>query len=297
VAYRFIEKHQRHFGTRWLLKRMGIFPNAYYNYLKQTKAAYHAKKSEICRKIKEIYHEFGGILGHRSMCVFLARNQIFLSKTTVHKYMNKELHLQCVCRRKRPGYKKGHAHKIFPNLLERNFVANKANQVWCTDFTYVFLTNGSMRYNCTIIDLYDRSVVASETGKWITSDLAILTLEKALHSQKRRPENLILHSDQGSQFTSVPFILYCRQRGITQSMSAAGCPYDNAPMERYYNTFKAELINRFNFRTDEELAHAVSEFAYVWYNQVRPHSYNNYRTPYEARYGLNQFRQLCYKNA
>ena len=297
MACRFIEKHQRHFGTRWLLKRMGIFPNAYYNYLKQAKAAYRAKKSEICRKIKDIYHEFGGILGYRSMRVFLARDQIFLSKTTVHKYMNKELHLQCACRRKRPGYKKGHAHRIFPNLLERNFVADKANQVWCADFTYVFLTNGSMRYNCTIIDLYDRSVVASETGKWITSDLAIMTLEKALHSQKKKPQNLILHSDQGSQFTSAQFILYCRQHGITQSMSAAGCPYDNAPMERYYNTFKAELINRFNFRTDEELTHAVSEFAYVWYNQVRPHSYNDYRTPYEARYGLNQFRQLCYKNA
>ena len=276
---------------------MGIFPNAYYNYLKRAKAAYRAKKSKICREIKSIYHEYGGIIGYRSMCVFLARKHIFLSKATVHKYMNKELHLQCVCHRKRPGYKKGHAHKIFPNLLNRNFVADKANQVWCTDFTYVFLTNGSMRYNCTIIDLYDRSVVASETGKWITSDLAIMALEKALHSQKKKPQNLILHSDQGSQFTSVQFTLYCLKHGITQSMSAAGCPYDNAPMERYYNTFKAELINRFNFRTDEELAHAISEFAYVWYNQVRPHSYNNYRTPYEARYGLNQFRQLRYKNA
>jgi len=265
---------------------MGIYPNGYYNYLKQTKASYHTRKNEICREINDIYHEFGGILGHRNMRVFLARKQIFLSKTTVHKYMNKELHLQCVCRRNRPGYKKGHAHKIFPNLLNRNFVADKANHVWCTDFTYVFLTNGFMRYNCTIIDLYDRSVIASETGKWITSDLAIMTLEKALHSQKKEPKNLILHSDQGSQFTSIQFISYCQKHGITQSMSAAGCPYDNAPMERYYNTFKAELINRFNFRNDEELDHAVSEFAYIWYNQVRPHSYNDYRTPYEARYGL-----------
>ncbi len=128
--------------------------------------------------------------------------------------------------------------------------------------------------------MYDRSVVASETGKWITSDLAILTLEKALHSQKKKPVTL-----------------YCQKNGITQSMSAAGCPYDNAPMERYYNTFKAELINHFNSRTDEELAHAISEFAYVWYNQVRPHSYNNYRTPYETRYGSGRFRQECYKNA
>jgi putative transposase len=297
VAYRFIEKHQRKFGIHWLLKRMGIFPNAYYNYLKQAKAIYYARKNEICRKIKDTYHEFGGILGYRSMRIFLAREHIFLSKTTVHKYMNKELHLQYVCRRKHPGSKKGHAHKIFPNLLNRSFVADKANKVWCTDFTYVFLTNGSLRYNCTMIDLYDRSVIASETGKWITSDLAIRTLEKALHSQKKKPRNLILHSDQGSQFTSIQFISYCQKHGITQSMSAAGCPYDNAPMERYYNTFKAELIHRFNFRTDEELTYAVSEYAYVWYNQIRPHSYNDYRTPYETKYGLSQFRQQCYKNA
>lgn len=242
---------------------MGIYPNAYYNYQKQAKTTCHAKQSEIYREIRDIYHEFSRILGHRSMRVFLARKQMFLSKATVHKYMNQELHLQCVCRRKRPGYKKGHVHQIFPNLLERNFAADKANQVWCTDFTYIFLTNSSMRYNCTLLDLYDRSVVASETGKWITSDLAILTLEKAFHSQKRKPENLILHSDQGIQFTSAQFTPYCREHGITQSMSAAGCPYDKAPMERYYNTLKAELINRFHLRTDEELTHAVSEFTYV----------------------------------
>ena len=80
-------------------------------------------------------------------------------------------------------------------------------------------------------------------------------------------------------------------------MSAAGCPYDNAPMERYYNTFKAELINRFNFRTDEELSRAISEYAYGWYNQVRPHTFNGYLTPYEARFGTDYFGQQRYKNA
>lgn len=285
MVYRFIENHKNQFGLRWLLSKTGIFPNAYYNYLKHSKSDYYAQKNAICDEIKEIYHELGGILGHRSMRIFLARKQIFLSKTTIHKYMNQELELHCICRRKRPGYKKGHAHKIFPNLLKQNFAVEKANQIWCTDFTYILLTNGTMRYNCTIIDLYDRSVVASETGKWITSDLAIKTLEKALSSQRKSPENLILHSDQGSQFTSLQFILYCKEHKISQSMSAAGCPYDNAPMERYYNTFKAELINRFHFSTDQELNHAVSEYAYGWYNQVRPHSYNGYQTPFEARFG------------
>ena len=203
---------------------MGIFQNAYYNYLKHTKAEHQAEKSKICNEIKENYHEAGGILRHRSMRIFLARKQIFLSKATVHKYMYKELQLQCICRGKRPGYKKGYAHKVFPNLLKQNFHVKEANRVWSTDFTYIFLTNGSMRYNCTIIVLFDRSVVASETGKWITSDLAIKTLEKALNTQKIVPENLILHPDQRSQFTSLQFIQYCREHGITQSMSAAGCP-------------------------------------------------------------------------
>ncbi len=95
---------------------------------------------------------------------------------------------------------------------------------------------GTVRYNCTIIDLYDRSVVASENGSLITSELAIKTLDKAIKSSGCKAENIMIHFDHGSQFTSLEFITYCEKNGITQSMSPAGCPYDNAPMERYYNT-------------------------------------------------------------
>ena len=125
MAYRFIEQHQQEFGLRWLLKRMGIYPNAYYNYLKHNKSDYQKKKDEICHEIRDIYHELGGILGHRSMRIFLARKQIYLSKTTIHKYMNKELHLHCICRRKRPRYKKGHAYQIFPNLLNKTLLLKR----------------------------------------------------------------------------------------------------------------------------------------------------------------------------
>ena len=290
MAYRFIDEYKDYFGLRWLLNRMDIYPNAYYNYLKHTKAEYLEEKEETCQKIKDIYHEYNGVLGHRSMKVFLEREGISLSKTTVHKYMNKELRLHCICRRRKPGYKKGHPHKIFPNLLEQNFQVAQPNQVWCTDFTYLFLANGTMRFNCTIIDWYDRSVVASENGKWINTDLAIRTLQKALDSQAAAPENLILHSDQGSQFTSLQFILFCQDHGITQSMSHAGCPYDNAPIERYYNTLKAELINNYTFYTDDELNYSVAEFAYSWYNQIRPHAYNEYLTPFEKRFDLEKIR-------
>lgn len=72
-------------------------------------------------------------------------------------------------------------------------------------------------------------------------------------------------------------------------MSKAGCPYDNAPMERYYNTLKNELTNLHYYHNDNELNRAVPDFAYIWYNHVRPHSYNDYRTPFEARYGIRNY--------
>ena len=77
---------------------------------------------------------------------------------------------------------------------------------------------------------------------------------------------------------------FCESVGVTQSMSKAGYPYDNAPMERYYNTLKNELINLHYYHTDEELNSSIEEFAYIIYNHVRPHSYNNYKIPFEARY-------------
>jgi putative transposase len=177
------------------------------------------------------------------MRVFLARKNIYLSKTTIHKYMNKQLGLKSIVRRKKPGYVKGKAHKLFSNLLNQDFTAESKNSKWCTDFTYLFLTDGRQRYNCSIIDLYDRSVVASINGKEITSDLAIRTVKKALNSQPAIKQQLILHSDQGAQFSSKEFVAFCKSVKITQSMSKAGCPYDNAPMERYYNTLKNEKIN------------------------------------------------------
>lgn len=197
--------------------------------------------------------------------------------------MNTELGLYSIVRPKKTGYEYGKPHKVFENRLKQDFHADGINQKWCTDFTYLFLDNHEVRYNCTIIDLHDRSVIASITDRHITSDLAIRTLQKALNSQPQIKGNLILHSDQGSQYTSKAFVEFCESVHVTQSMSKAGYPYDNAPMERYFNTLKNECTNLYEFQTEEALYKAVEEFAYVSYNHVRPHSYNGYRTPYQAR--------------
>lgn len=269
------------------MRKFNICPNAYYNYLKNRKAEYHQKKDEIKAAITDIFHSHGGVDGYRTIHVYLNRKGYNISLLTVHKYMNTELGLCSISRKRKPEYEHGTAHKVFENKLNQDFKSDEINQKWCTDFTYLFLTDGTKRYNCSIIDLHDRSVVASITGRNITAELAKQTLQKAIDSQPGMdPHKLMLHSDQGSQFTSKEFTEFCEKLGVTQSMSKAGYPYDNAPMERYFNTLKNDLINQHYYHTEEELYTAVEEFAYVHYNHVRPHSYNNYKTPYEARYGV-----------
>lgn len=103
----------------------------------------------------------------------------------MHKYLNKELKLFSIVRTKKTNYKKGKPHKIFENLLNQNFYAAEPNKIWCTDFTYLKLTDGTFRYNCSILDLYDRSIVSSITAREMTSDLAIKTLERALKDVKK----------------------------------------------------------------------------------------------------------------
>ena len=205
------------------------------------------------------------------------------SFATIHKYMNTELGLRSAARLKRPDYEHGKPHKVFPNRLNQNFTADEVNQKWCIDFTYLFLKDHEVRYNCTIIDLHDRSVIASITDHHISSDLAIRILQKALDSQPAIKGGLILHSDQGSQYTSKTFTEFCESVNVTQSMSKAGYPYDNAPMERYFNTLKNECINLYEYETEDALYQAVEDFSYVEYNYVRPHSYNGYATPHQAR--------------
>lgn len=280
--YRFIDEYKILFGLRWLCLRFNISTSCYYNYLQDKKNEYHTQRDAIYERIKYIFYNNNRTIGHRAIKAFLSRYGIYLSKTTVHKYMNKNLNLAAIIMRKKPGYKAAKKHKIFSNILNQNFIIDKKNKVWCTDFTYMRSPNGKFRYNCTIIDLFDRSVVASINSKYMNSELAIETLKKAL-IQEKYPKDLILHSDQGAQFTSWEFIMFCNDNGIKQSMSKAGCPYDNAPMERFYNTFKNCFYYRFTFDSDEMLDEMTQRYV-NWYNYVRPHSYNDYLTPMEKRY-------------
>ena len=140
------------------------------------------------------------------------------------------------------------------------------------------------RHNCTIIDLHDRSVIASVSGSNITAELGSRTLSKAISQHPQVLKNgVVLHSDRGSQYTSKEFTDYCSAYNVTQSMSRAGCPYDNVPMERYFNTLKSELIYQHSYSCEDKLLSDIENYVLLWYNSVRPHSFNNGLTPWQKR--------------
>ena len=218
------------------------------------------------RQISEIYHRYDGRPGYRMVYDLLRRENIKISRHTVHRYMQ-ELHLRSIARRNRKYNCPKSENVLFPNIISRDFNPSERNRVWCTDFT-------NLEYNCTILDLYDRSVVASMNSSLLNSELAINTLKRAIATHKI-PKGLILHSDQGCQFTSKDFVQFCRQNHIQQSMSKAGCPYDNAPMERFFNTLKNEFTYHHRFMSAKEMDAGVIEYIFGWYNWERPHTHND----------------------
>ena len=132
------------FGLRWLFRKLKVYPNGYYNYLKRRKEAHFQRKADVQRKIVSIYHGRQGVPGYRMMQKLLIPYGFVLSQVTIHKYM-KELGLKSIVRRKKSGYRKGSAHKVFPDLLNQKFSAEGPNRIWCVDFTYLYLIGGRVR--------------------------------------------------------------------------------------------------------------------------------------------------------
>lgn len=141
VVYGFIQANHPEFGLRWLLRKFNTRPNAYYIYLRHRKKGHRIRKEEICAEIEQTYHDNNGNYGSRFIRVLFARKGIYRCRNTVRKYLNVELGLKAIVRRKKMKYAFfGEHHVVFENLVNRKFEAEYINKVWCTDFTYIKLS-------------------------------------------------------------------------------------------------------------------------------------------------------------
>ena len=172
-----------------------------------------------------------------------------------------------------------HDFPVAPNRLDQQFVAQKPNQIWLTDFTYIPTEEG-FTYLCVILDLYSRKIVGWSTSKKIDSELALSALIQAVILRSSL-KGLMIHIDRGSQYASLAFEQCLSQYGLVQSMSRRGNCYDNAPMESFYKSFKVEEVYRQKYQTHEQATRAVADYIERFYNRTRLHSSLGYFSPVE----------------
>lgn len=167
-------------------------------------------------------------------------------------------------------------HRPSTDLVDRNFYADEPNVLWVADITYVPTWAGFI-YLAVVLDAFSRRIVGWAIGYEQKASLVLNALNMAV--QQRKPVDVIHHSDQGSQYTSVAFGLRCKEAGVRPSMGSVGDAYDNAMCESFFSTLESELLNRRSFKTKAEAKMAVFEFIEGWYNPGRRHSALGYMSP------------------
>ena len=218
--------------------------------------------------IKDIFDKSKGTYGYRRVLEGLKiKYGVIFNHKKVARIMKKYNLKPEYIRRIRPnGNTKRIEENVQPNLVKRQFKTKGLNQIWCTDITYLIFGN-KRAYLSTIIDLYDRHVVAYQISKFNNIPLVVDTLNKALEKEKD-VHGLIIHSDQGFQYTSVEYKVICASKGITISMSRKGTPIDDSPMESWHGILKKETLYNNNITSLEHYIQLVEEWI-AFYNSTR----------------------------
>ena len=210
------------------------------------------KKCYGYRRItEELKNEYGVIMNGKKVLRIMKKYNIqaeYIRKTKI-KHKNKIIE-----------------DNVQPNLLKRNFNTDALNKVWDTDVTYL-IYKGSRAYLSTIIDLYDRHVVAYKISKYNDNKLVMDTLNEAITKEKD-VHGLIIHSDQGFQYTSYEYKAICESNGITISMSRKGTPIDDSPIESWHALLKKETLYNNNITSLQEYIQLVEEWI-LFYNTKR----------------------------
>jgi putative transposase len=267
----------RQYGVKALCAYFGVSRAAYYAWLGQVGQV--DKDVERMRWVQEAYLASHRIYGYRRIKLWLSQKRgLNLNHKAILRLMNR-MGIHSIARRRRlyPKMESLDSFHRYPNVLARNFVASRPNQKWVTDVTFIRTRQG-WAYLSTIKDLYDGFIVAHQVSSNNSIQLVTNTLKQA-KQKEQITEELILHSDQGSQYSSsLYFDLIC-QYHITPSMSRRGNCWDNAPMENFFSHLKEEYLRHVRNPTFDQVRQLIDEYIYFYNHERIP--LKTRQTPYE----------------
>ena len=261
VKYRVIYRHKDKYSISGMCRFFEVSRSGYYGFVNRIDKP--ANDLELSELIRECQAETKQTYGYRRVAIWLERKGVHHDPKTILRVMNKHNLLSVVRRRKYCNYSQT-LHR-YDNLLNRDFNADRPNQKWVTDISYIKTSQGFL-YLSVIRDLYDRSIVAYKTSTVQNINLVLNTIKTAKKKEKVTGE-LQLHSDQGFQYTSQPYFNLTKRYHITPSMSRRGNPYDNALAENFFSILKTECIYRTKISTFEEARRMIDDYIYFYNHQ------------------------------
>ena len=256
-----IYRHKNKYSISEMCRFFEVSRSGYYDYVKRMDAP--ARDLPLAEKIKECQNKCGKTYGYRRVHIWLEKQGVHHDPKTILRVMQKYGLLSVVRRKKYRNY--GEYIHRYQNLLNRNFKADRPNQKWVTDISYIKTKQGTL-YLSVIRDLFDNSIVAYKTGTEQNVNLVLSTI-RAARKKEKVTEELQLHSDQGFQYTSQAYFNLTKSYGITPSMSRRGNPYDNAMAENFFSILKTECIYRAKLRTYEEARLLIGQYIHFYNNE------------------------------
>ena len=262
VKYLVIYRHKEKYSISEMCRFFKVSRGGYYDYVKRMELP--DRDLPLAEQIKACQQEVKQTYGYRRVQIWLERKGIHRNPKTVLRVMQK-YNLLSVIRRKKYQHYRDCLHR-YPNLLNRDFHADRPNQKWVTDISYIGTKQGTL-YLSVIRDLFDNSIVAYKTGTEQTINLVLQTVRSAQEKEAVAAE-LQLHSDQGFQYTSQAYFTLTRDYGITPSMSRRGNCYDNAMAENFFGILKAECLRRHKPQSITHARQLIDNFIF-FYNHER----------------------------
>ena len=267
-----------------MCKMLNVSSSGYYAWHKRPVSAREMANKELVRAIEAVYNSSYETYGSPRIYHELRAQGVACSENRVARLMRLRGLRAKQTRRYKTTTKRDKTHPVAPNLLKRKFVADRPDQTWLADITYIRTLEGWL-YLAAILDLYSRQIVDWAMWDRMTSDLTLAALKMAI--QRRQPgTGLIHHSDQGSQYTDGAYQTLLKDYGMQASMNGVGSWYDNAPMESFFGTLKSEILYHHLYHTRDEARSDSFFYIEAFYNQRRRHSSLDYLSPeaYEQLY-------------
>jgi transposase InsO family protein len=257
---------------------LDVSRSGYYSWRKRPLSRRAKENKVLLSKVKEVHQDKDKrVYGSPRMTRELRAQGLRCSENRIARLMRKN-HIQAQSKRRfKVTTNSKHNLAVAPNLVQQNFHAEGPNQLWTSDITDVWTSEGWL-YLAAILDVSNRAIVGWATSSRATAELVRRALTNALHQHKTAP-GLIFHSDRGSQFASDAVKELLKQKQITQSMSAKGNCYDNAITESFFSRLKNERVCFEKYQTRQQAHSSLFEYIEIFYNRERRHSAIGFMAP------------------